>query len=119
MEEVSLGAGTRVGELKDGDIREYEIHPEDFGLRMISNRGLKVADAAESKEMVLEALANVEGTPREIVVLNTGVALYTAEVAQSIHEGIERAREAIASRAAKRKLEQFVTMTQKLGALRA
>src|SRR5438445_8023536 len=119
MDEVSLGAATMVGELKDGEVREYDIHPEDFGLRMISNRGLKVADAAESKEMMMEALANVEGTPREIVVLNTGVALYTADVAQSIHEGIERAREAIASGAAKRKLEQFVTMTQKLGTARA
>ena len=68
MDEVSLGAATMVGELKDGEVREYEIHPEDFGLWMISNRGLKVADAAESKEMVLEALGNVEGTPREIVV---------------------------------------------------
>src|SRR6059058_4509641 len=115
MDEVSLGAATMVGELKDGEVREYEIHPEDFGLRMISNRGLKVADAAESKEMVLEALANVEGTPREIVVLNTGVALYTAEVAQSIHEGIERARAAIASGEAKRRLEQFIALTQRIG----
>ena len=68
MDEVSLGAATMVGELKDGEVREYEIHPEDFGLSMKSNRGLKVTDAAESKAMVLEALGNVEGTPREIVI---------------------------------------------------
>jgi anthranilate phosphoribosyltransferase len=116
MDEVSLGAATMVGELKDGEVREYEIHPEDFGLSMISNRGLKVIDAAQSKEMLLEALGNVEGTPREIVVLNAGVALYSADVATSIAEGIERARAAIASGAAKRKLEQFVALTQKLGA---
>src|ERR1700716_3546587 len=54
MDEVSLGAATMVGELVNGEIREYDIHPEDFGLSMKSNRGLKVADAAESKEMVLE-----------------------------------------------------------------
>jgi anthranilate phosphoribosyltransferase len=119
MDEVSLGAATMVGELKDGEVREYEIHPEDFGLRMISNRGLKVADAAESKEMVLEALGNVEGTPREIVVLNAGVALYASDVAASIAEGIERAREAVGSGAAKRKLEQFVAVTKKLGAASA
>src|SRR5213593_538047 len=83
MDEVSLGAATMVGELKDGEVREYDIHPEDFGLRMISNRGLKVGDAQESKAMVLEALDNVEGTPREIVVLNAGVALYAANVAAS------------------------------------
>ena len=116
MDEVSLGAATMVGELKDGEVREYEIHPEDFGLRMVSNRGLKVADAVESKTMLLEALDNIEGTPREIVVLNAGVALYAANVAGSIADGIERARAAIASGAAKKKLAQFVSATQALGA---
>jgi anthranilate phosphoribosyltransferase len=118
MDEVSLGAATMVGELKDGEVREYEIHPEDFGLRMISNRGLRVADAVESKAMLQEALDNIEGTPREIVVLNAGVALYAANVAGSIHEGIDRARAAIASGAAKKKLAQFVAATQALGAHR-
>jgi anthranilate phosphoribosyltransferase len=116
MDEVSLGAATMVGELKDGEVREYEIHPEDFGLHMKSNRGLKVSGALESKEMVLEALSGIEGTPREIVTLNAGAALYAADVAGSIAEGIERARAAIASGAAKKKLEQFVALTQKLGA---
>ena len=116
MDEVSLGAATMVGELKDGEVTEYEIHPEDFGLSMKSNRGLKVTDAAESKEMVLEALGDIEGTPREIVTLNAGTALYAANVAASIAEGIDRARTAIASGAAKKKLELFVATTQKLAA---
>ena len=115
MDEVSLGAATMIGELKDGEIHEYEIHPEDFGLSMKSNRGLKVTGAAESKEMVLEAVSNVEGTPREIVTLNAATALYAANVARSIGDGIERARAALASGAAKRKLESFVATTQKLG----
>jgi anthranilate phosphoribosyltransferase len=114
MDEVSLGAATLVGELKDGQVREYEIHPEDFGLRMISNRGLKVADAVESKAMLLEALANIEGTPREIVVLNAGVALYAADIVGSTPDGIALARAAIASGAAQKKLEQFVATTRKL-----
>jgi len=114
MDEVSLGAATMIGELKDGEIHEYEIHPEDFGLSMKSNRGLKVTGAAESKEMVLEAVSNVEGTPREIVTLNAATALYAANVARSIGDGIERARAALASGAARRKLESFVATTQKL-----
>ncbi len=114
MDEVSLGAATMVGELKDGKILEYEIHPEDFGLHMKSNRGLKVKDAAESKEMLLEALAGVDGTPREIVALNAGTALYAAGVADSIGDGILRARAAIASGEAKRRLDAFVALTQKL-----
>jgi anthranilate phosphoribosyltransferase len=115
MDEVSLGAATMVGELSNGEVAEYEIHPEDFGLHMKSNRGLKVADAMESKEMVLEALRGVEGTPREIVVLNAGTALYAAGLVPSIAAGIDRAREVIASGAALRKLEQFVAATRAMG----
>ena len=116
MDEVSLGAATLVGELKDGDVREYEIHPEDFGLSMVSNRGLKVGNAIESKSMILGALDNADGTPREIVVFNAGVALYAANVADSIGDGITRARSALASGAAKRKLAEFVEVTRKLAA---
>jgi anthranilate phosphoribosyltransferase len=116
MDEVSLGAATMVGELKSGEVREYEIHPEDFGLSMVSNRGLRVGNAGESRAMVLEALENTPGTPREIVVLNAGVALYAADVAGSIDDGIRMAREAIASGAAKGKLDAFVATTRKLAA---
>ncbi len=112
MDEISLGAATMVGELKDGVISEYEIHPEDYGMSMFSNRGLRVANAEESKAMLLEALDNVEGTPREIVVLNAGAALYAANRANSIVEGIALAREAIASGSARAKLEQFVAFTR-------
>jgi len=116
MDEVSLGAATLVGELKDGQVREYEIHPEDFGLSMVSNRGLRVGNALESKSMMLEALDDREGTPREIVVFNAGVALYAANVAGSIGDGIARARSALASGAAKKKLAEFVEVTRKLAA---
>ncbi len=119
MDEVSLGAATMVGELRDGQVREYEIHPEDFGLSMISNRGLRVLDALESKEMVLAALDNRPGTQREIVALNAGTALYAADVVASIPAGIERAREAIASGAARQRLDAFVRFTQRVGQSRA
>jgi anthranilate phosphoribosyltransferase len=113
MDEISLGAATLVGELKDGKITEYEIHPEDFGLAMVSNRSLRVADATESKAMLIEALENTPGTPREIVTLNAGAALYTANRADSIGAGIAKAREAIASGAARKKLDEFVAFTRK------
>ena len=113
MDEISLGAATLVGELKNGKITEYEVHPEDFGLSMVSNRSLRVADAAESKAMLLEALENTPGTPREIVTLNAGAALYTANLEDSIGAGIARAREAIASGAARKKLDEFVSFTRK------
>jgi anthranilate phosphoribosyltransferase len=113
MDEVSLGAATMVGELRNGEIREYEIHPEDFGLSMVSNRSLKVADAAESKLMLVEALQDTPGTPREIVALNAGAALYAANLADAIPEGIELARRTIASGAAYAKLEEFVAFTRR------
>ncbi len=113
MDEISLGATTMVGELKDGKISEYEIHPEDFGLQMVSNRGLRVANAQESKDMVLEAMANRPGSPREIVVLNAGAALCAANLAGSIAEGIVIAREVITSGAARAKLDEFVNFTRR------
>ncbi len=116
MDEISLGAATLIGELKDGKISEYEIHPEDFGLQMSSNRALRVADAQESKAMIFSALANTSGTAREIVVLNAGTALYVANRAESIQRGIELAREAIASGAARAKLDEFVRYTQGVAA---
>jgi anthranilate phosphoribosyltransferase len=112
MDEISLGAATMVGELKDGKISEYDIHPEDFGLQMSSNRSLRVANAQESKDMVCAALSNVASTAREIVALNAGTALYAANVASSIPQGIALAREAIASGAARAKLDEFVRVTQ-------
>lgn len=116
MDEVSLGASTMVGELVNGEIREYEIHPEDFGMKMIASRNLKVADATESKAKMMEALRGEAGAPYDIVALNAGTALYAAGVASSIEDGLAKARAAIISGAALAKVEQFVSVTQQLGA---
>ena len=117
MDEISLGAGTRVGELRDGVVREYEVHPEDFGIAMAASRNLRVDNADESRAMIMEALENRDGLPREIVALNAGAALYAANVADSIADGIERAREALASGAALDKLHEFVACTRALAGL--
>jgi anthranilate phosphoribosyltransferase len=114
MDEISLGAATMVGELRDGEVREYEIEPEDFGLVMASSRNLRVADVAESKKLLLEALDDTPGIARDIVLLNAGAALYAADVVASIGEGVIRARGAVASGAAMTKMEAFVEATQRL-----
>jgi anthranilate phosphoribosyltransferase len=114
MDEVSLGAATMVGEYKDGAISEYEIHPEDYGFTMASNRAFKVENPEQSKALVRSVLENEPGPARDIVVLNAGVALYAAGVAPGIAEGLELAREAIASGKARAKLDQFVARTQEL-----
>ncbi len=112
MDEVSLGAATLVGELHNGQISEYEIHPEDFGFAMSSQRALKVDNPEQSKSMLMAVLRNEASAARDIVLLNAGVALYAANVAADIAQGVQLARAALVSGAALKKLEQFVSRTQ-------
>jgi anthranilate phosphoribosyltransferase len=116
LDEVSLGAATLVGELKNGKITEYEIHPEDFGFAMSSNRALRVETPEQSRAMLLGVLDNQAGPALDIVVLNAGAALYAADVAGSIEAGIALAREALASGAAKTKLDQLMATTARFAA---
>ena len=116
MDEVSLSGETMVGELKNGEVREYSVHPSDFGLPVYDSRVLRVTNAAESVQCIQRALANEEGPVRDVVLLNAGAALYCAGVAASIAEGVRQAREAVASGKAAAKLEQFVQFTQRLKA---
>jgi len=111
LDEVSLGAATLVGELKDGHITEYEIHPEDFGMVMSSNRALRVDTAEDSKAVLLSVLNNQSGPAKDIVILNAGVALYAANVAATMQEGIALAKKAIESGAAKAKLDALVLLS--------
>jgi anthranilate phosphoribosyltransferase len=92
MDEISLSGETLVGELRDGEIREYRIHPSDFGLPVYDSRVLKVANRDESVQCIQRALANEDGPVRDIVLLNAGAALYCAGVAESIADGVKRAR---------------------------
>ena len=111
MDEVSLGAASLVGELKDGQLSEYEIHPEDFGMAMSSNRTLRVETAEQSREMLVGVLDNRPGPARDIVILNAGVALYAADVADSMKAGIDLARATLESGAAKAKLADLVRVS--------
>ena len=114
MDEVSMGAATQVGELKNGEITEYEIHPEDFNLPMASNRALRVDTPDQSREMLLGVLNNQPGAARDIVILNAGVALYAANVTTNIKDGVDKARASIESGAAKAKLAHLVAATKSL-----
>uniref|UniRef100_UPI0035B2023F anthranilate phosphoribosyltransferase n=1 Tax=Hylemonella sp. TaxID=2066020 RepID=UPI0035B2023F len=117
MDEISLGAGTLVGELRNGEVAEYEIHPEDFGLTMASTRNIKVETPEASRAMLMSVLEGQPGPASDIVALNAGAALYAANVVASMAAGVARAREVIASGAAKAKLEQLVTVAHRLGAV--
>jgi anthranilate phosphoribosyltransferase len=114
MDEISLGAATLVGELKNGEITEYEIHPEDFGLAMASTRHIKVETPEQSRAMLLDVLDGKPGVASDIVVLNAGAALYAANVVYTLGAGIARAREALITGAAKAKLAQLVSVAGRL-----
>ena len=114
IDEISLGDATLIGELRNGEVREYEVHPRDFGLTPTSSDALRVGNAAQSRERVLEALENRPGPARDSVLLNAGAALYAADLADSIAAGIDQARAAVASGAARAKLDRFVAATRRL-----
>jgi anthranilate phosphoribosyltransferase len=115
MDEITLGDSTLVGELRGDDVREYEIHPREFGLAVSANHALRVNDAAESRLRVLEALEDKPGPVRDIVLLNSGAALFVAELADSIAAGIDLARAVVTSGAARAKLDRFVAATRRIG----
>jgi anthranilate phosphoribosyltransferase len=114
MDEISLSGETLVGELLGGEVREYTVHPSDFGLPVYDSRALKVANKEESVACIQRALGNEDGPVRDVVLLNAGAALYCAGVAASVTEGVKRAREAVASGQAQNKLTQFVAVTHKM-----
>jgi anthranilate phosphoribosyltransferase len=113
LDEISVSADTMVGELVRGEINEYTVHPSQFGLELYDRRAIQVNTVAESKDMILAVLGNQPGPAHNIVALNAGAAIYVSGVAKTHKEGVERARRAIASGDAKRKLDEFVAFSQR------
>ena len=113
LDEISISGETLVGELAGGEIREYELHPSQFGLEVYDRRAIQVSSVEESRQMILAVLENQPGPALNIVALNAGAALYVAGVAKSMAEGVDQARKAIAKGAARQKLDEFVAFTKK------
>ena len=116
LDEISLSGPTLIGELRDGEVREYTIEPEDFGFRSCDAEAVRVDGVEKSKAMLIAALENVESPARDIVALNAGASIYIAGVADTLADGVTRARQTLKSGAARRKLDEFVSATQSLAA---
>jgi len=112
LDEISISGPTLVGELKDGRINEYTVHPEQFNMPVHDPRALQVGNVEESKAMLLGAIDNKVGAARDIVALNAGASIYVAGIATSLADGVERAQELMANGAARQKLDQFVAFTR-------
>jgi anthranilate phosphoribosyltransferase len=116
LDEISISGETLVGELKDGRVEEYAIHPEQFNLPVHDPRVLRVANVEESKAMLLGALENTGGAARDIVALNAGASIYVSGLANTLADGVDQAFEAIASGAARARLDDLVAFTQRFSA---
>jgi len=115
MDEISFAGDTYVAELKDGQVREYVLNPQQFGMGLHDVQGIRVQDAEQSKQIVLAVLSGELGAARDIVLLNAGAAIYVAGLAQGLQQGIQKAGEAIDSGAAKNKLQQLAALSRQLG----
>ena len=116
LDEISISGPTLVGELANGDIREHELHPSQFGLELYDRQAIQVNTVEESKALILAVLQNQAGPALNIVLLNAGAAIYVAGKAPSIREGVALARKVIASGEAKAKLDEFVAATNQMRA---
>ncbi|HEX4328214.1 MAG TPA: anthranilate phosphoribosyltransferase, partial [Burkholderiales bacterium] len=116
LDEISVSGKTLIGELKDGEIIEYTLHPERFGLPVHDPRTIRVTSPEESREMLLSALSNQPGAPRDIVAINAGAAIYAAGKAANLEEGVEKAFGLLKSGAARAKLDEFIQFTKKVSA---
>jgi anthranilate phosphoribosyltransferase len=112
LDEISIGDATDVAELRDGQIRRFTIHPEDFGVARNPLETIQVNDAAESLSTIRGVLEDKPGPARDIVTINAGAAIYTAGIASSLKQGIEKADEAITSGEARNRLDRLVVLTQ-------
>jgi anthranilate phosphoribosyltransferase len=112
LDEISISGETLVGELVNGAVDEYRLHPSQFGMELYDRRGIEVNSVDESRDMILAVLGNQPGPARSIAVLNAGAAIYVSGVAPSLKAGIEGALRAIESGAAKKKLDEFVSFTK-------
>jgi anthranilate phosphoribosyltransferase len=114
LDEISLSDRTMVGELRDGEIREYSVSPEDFGLSRCQPADIRVSTVEESRSKVLAALSNEGGAARDVVALNAGASIYTAGLAPTMADGVAKALGTMKSGAARRKVDEFVAATREV-----
>ena len=111
LDEITISGASNIAELKDGEVSEYTVKPQDFGLKTAPLDSIRVANAEEAKAMLLGVLDNLPGAAHDIVLLNAGAAIYVAGLSATLAEGVKKAAEVIASGAAKHKLAQLIQIS--------
>jgi len=116
LDEISPSGETFVAELKNDEVSEYKLHPRQFGMQQVELSLIRVDEPDAAKRMLLEALEGTHAVARDVVALNAGAAIYTAGLTDSLKAGVSKALEVIESGAARAKLDEFVTFTNRLSA---
>ncbi len=111
LDEITISGSTNVAELKDGQVNEYAITPEEFGLRSAPLDTIRVTNITQAKTMLLEVLDDKPGSARDIVLLNAGAAIYVAGLTDTLAHGVRMATETLSSGAAKNKLAQLIQLS--------
>lgn len=114
LDELSISGESFVGELVNGEVKEYTLSPAQFGLQTFEGRSIQVNTVEESKATIEAVLDGQPGPAASIVLLNAGAAIHVSGAAKTMQEGVDRAREAIESGAAKKKLSDFIAHTRQL-----
>ena len=114
LDEISIAAPTRVAELKDGNIEEYSISPQDFNLKTLSIEELKVDSPQASLELAKKALSGKHLAASQMVAMTAGAALYVSGLAKELEEGIKLSLESIATGKGLEKLEHLSSLSQSL-----
>jgi anthranilate phosphoribosyltransferase len=113
LDEITIAGETRIGELRQGEVTEYTVRPEDFGMRTAAIETIQAHDAVQSREMLISVLDNQPGPPLDVVLLNAGAAIYVAGIADSLAQGVTKARAAIEGGAAREKLRELVEFSNR------
>ncbi len=111
LDEITLTGDTMVAELKNGEVREYTVHPKQFGLSTASLEDIQAASVQASRDIILDVLDNQPGPALDIVLINAGASIYLAGLADTLENGVKKAAEVIANGAAKNKLATLVKVS--------
>jgi len=114
LDEITIADSTRVWELMDGDVREYNILPEGSGVTRAPLSEIQASDAEQSASILRDVLAGETGAARDVVLLNAAAALLAANVVLSIPTGVKIAADAIDTGSAMRRMQEFVALSQSL-----
>lgn len=115
LDEITIAGETRIGELRHGEVMEYTIRPEDFGMESAPIETIQAHNSIQSREILMSVLDNQAGPPLDIVLLNAAAAIYVSGMAVSLEQGLKKARVAVKSGAAKAKLRGLVEFSNRRG----